>query len=281
MAITKVTDSLVDFDSLSITSADNTSSTNIARFAANNDSLAIGIGYETIRQTETGGVIKFETNGSEAMRVNDNQQLGINSTISNVQGKIFIDHTGADTDNWGLRFLSTSSSNPAYIVDFIDYQGQRMGSIQGNSSSNTITYGTSSDYRLKENVSYDWDATTRLKQLKPARFNWIRDESNTLVDGFLAHEVEDIVPEAISGEKDATETYSNVVLNSYGNLIDKNITESEWEAGKEDDTYDEDTTWAASHTQNLYQSIDQSKLVPLLVKTIQELEARITTLENA
>ena len=56
-------------EKLSVTSGDNTSSTNIARFAANNDTLAIGIGYESIRQTETGGVIKFETNGSERARI--------------------------------------------------------------------------------------------------------------------------------------------------------------------------------------------------------------------
>ena len=103
------------------------------------------------------------------------------------------------------------------------------------------TFNTSSDYRLKENVDYTWDATTRLKQLKPARFNFIIDETNTLQDGFIAHEVSSIVPEAISGEKDAT-----------------------YEDGKIKP-----------------QSIDQSKLVPLLVKTVQELEARIKTLEDA
>ena len=84
------------------------------------------------------------------------------------------------------------------------------------------------------------DATTRLKQLKPKRFNFKSDETNTLVDGFLAHEVSGIVPEAITGEKDAVDSEGNPE----------------------------------------YQGIDQSKLVPLLVKTIQELEARITTLEG-
>jgi hypothetical protein len=177
--------------------------------------------------------------------------------------------------------LHTGTDSTLYVVDFIDYQGQRVGYITNNPVGNTTAYVTSSDYRLKENVDYTWDATTRLKQLKPARFNWIRDESNTLVDGFLAHEVEDIVPEAISGEKDATETKTNAVVNSYGNYIADNVTEEEWLAGKEDGTYDADTTWAASHTQDFYQGIDQAKLVPLLVKTIQELEARITTLENA
>jgi hypothetical protein len=91
--------------------------------------------------------------------------------------------------------------------------------------------------------------TTRLKQLKPARFNFIPDETNTLVDGFIAHEVSSIVPEAVIGEKDATETYT-------------------------DDDGNEQTRISP-------QAIDQSKLVPLLVKTIQELEARIKALEDA
>ena len=75
-----------------------------------------------------------------------------------------------------------------------------VGSIVTTTSS--TAYNTSSDYRLKENVDYTWDATTRLKQLKPARFNFIAD-SDTTVDGFIAHEVQSVVPEAVTGEKDA------------------------------------------------------------------------------
>jgi hypothetical protein len=82
-------------------------------------------------------------------------------------------------------------------------------------------------------------ATDRLKQLKPSRFNFIAD-ADTTVDGFLAHEVQDVVPEAITGAKDAVDADGNPD----------------------------------------YQGIDQSKLVPLLVATIQELEARLTALEN-
>ena len=218
-------------------------------------------------------------NASELMRIKGEGEVGINTINSG--GKLNIAFTGDNTSNYGTRYYPSTTGTTAFMLDFIDYQGQRMGDIRGNTSTNTTAYNTSSDYRLKENVNYTWDATTRLKQLRPARFNWIRDESNTLVDGFLAHEVEDIVPESISGVKDATETKTNVVVNSYGNYIAENITEEEWLAGKESGIYSADTTWSASHTQNLYQGIDQSKLVPLLVKTIQELEERITTLENA
>jgi len=132
-----------------------------------------------------------------------------------------------------LGCTSTSSRNVAVFRNSND----GVGSI--NVSGSSTGFNTSSDYRLKENVVTDWDATTRLKQLKPSRFNFKTDKDTT-VDGFLAHEVSSIVPEAITGEKDAVDKDGNPE----------------------------------------YQGIDQSKLVPLLVKTIQELEARIATLES-
>tara|TARA_Y100000992_G_C21104515_1_gene414244 strand:- start:286 stop:732 length:447 start_codon:yes stop_codon:yes gene_type:complete len=129
-------------------------------------------------------------------------------------------------------------------------------------------YNTSSDYRLKENVTYDWDATSRLKQLKPARFNFISDNTNTLVDGFIAHEVSNIVPEAITGEKDGVK-----VWNEADNLPKD-------ENGKPTVSVGDNKLDADGNTIPEYQGIDQAKLVPLLVKTIQELEARITVLEG-
>jgi len=134
-----------------------------------------------------------------------------------------------------------------------------VGSIATNGS--TTEYATSSDYRLKENVNYDWDATTRLKQLKPAKFNFIAD-ADTTVEGFIAHEVSSIVPVAIVGEKDA-------------------MKDEEYEVTPAVMDGDTVVTPAVMGTRSVpdYQGIDQSKLVPLLVKTIQELEARITALE--
>ena len=197
--------------------------------------------------------------------------------------------------------IFNNHSSPAGTASLsFRYNNSQKGSI--GLTSTTVSYNSNSDYRLKENIVTDWDATTRLKQLKPSRFNWISD-ADTTVDGFLAHEVSDIVPEAITGEKDATKTLSNVVLNSDNQVIGEDVSEDDWTAGKADavlwaeedelpegvsvgdvktpSTYPSDSTWEASHTVPVYQVIDQSKLVPLLVKTIQELEARITTLENA
>ena len=136
------------------------------------------------------------------------------------------------------QFVATDSTTDIQRFYNAD-TGSEIGSIEGQASA--TAFRTSSDYRLKENVDYDWDATTRLKQLKPARFNWIIDDTNTPVDGFLAHEVSSVVPEAVGGEKDAVDDDGKIIP----------------------------------------QGIDQSKLVPLMVKTIQELEARIKTLEDA
>ena len=90
-------------------------------------------------------------------------------------------------------------------ISFQNGNGE-VGTIRTSGSG--TSYNESSDYRLKENINYSWDATTRLKQLKPARFNFKADADLT-VDGFLAHEVSSIVPEAISGEKDALEVWKS------------------------------------------------------------------------
>ena len=180
-----------------------------------------------------------------------------------------------------IKTQRSGTSNAGHIT-FVNDNGV-VGEITTNGS--TTTFATSSDYRLKENVDYTWNATTRLKQLKPARFNWIADDTNTLQDGFLAHEVSSIVPEAVSKTKDATKTLTNVVLNASGKVINSKISEDDWEHGKKEDEdgnriFPADSTWESSKEVPDYQAIDESKLVPLLVKTIQELEARITTLEG-
>ena len=125
------------------------------------------------------------------------------------------------------------------MMAFTDNSGNIVGSVQTDNN-NATSYITNSDYRLKENVNYNFEATTRLKELKPARFNFISDDTNTLVDGFIAHEVSSVVPEAISGEKDAVDSNNNPI----------------------------------------HQGIDQSKLVPLLTAALQEAITKIETLED-
>ena len=102
--------------------------------------------------------------------------------------------------------------------------------------------------------------------------------SPSLTDSFG---VSSIVPEAVIGEKDKTKSEAKVVSDASGNVIAIGIEEADWTKGKTDGIYDSNTTWDATKTVPVYQGIDQAKLVPLLVKTIQELETRIKTLEDA
>ena len=125
------------------------------------------------------------------------------------------------------------------LVNFHGASSTAGGSIS-ISSGTSVSYNTSSDHRLKENVVELTGATTRLKQLAPKRFNFIAETDDRTLDGFLAHEVQSVVPEAVTGTHNEVDDDGNPK----------------------------------------YQGIDQSELVPLLVATIQELEARIAALES-
>jgi len=190
---------------------------------------------------------------TESMRVDHAGGVRINTTaqLFNNIGNEKLTVDGKTTGQAASFSTSTSGGFPAIYVRntvsgtvnaIIFEQGlpsAAVGSITMAGGSSTA-YNTSSDYRLKTEVTYDWDATTRLKQLKPARFKWIvAGDDAVFVDGFLAHEAQAVVPEAVTGTKDEVDADGNAVM----------------------------------------QGIDQSKLVPLLVKTIQELEARIAALE--
>jgi hypothetical protein len=277
-------------------------SSNLIKFGLDSTSHDIFSNGKTFNiGTTDGTVMRLFTNNNERLRIDDSGNVGIGT--SSPTGKLTVDggsiHLGnngeavvfgSDTNqnnaifgNASSNFVATMTSgsergrfdssgnltvgaagssisapNPAVIIkpsgvinignntgssgfNFIELRrnGSQLGAVQ-QSGTTGVAYQTSSDYRLKENVAYNFDATTRLKQLKPCRFNFIAEADRT-VDGFLAHEVSSVVPEAINGEKDAVDA-----------------------DGKIDP-----------------QQIDHSKLVPLLVKTIQELEARITALESA
>ena len=136
----------------------------------------------------------------------------------------------------GISGIYQSSFATAYQVAAFNTANGGAGSIDVNN--NSTAYTTSSDYRLKENVVAMESAAARVASLNPVRFNFISDATKT-VDGFLAHEVQAIVPEAVVGAKDAVDEDGEAV----------------------------------------YQGIDQSKLVPLLTAALKEALARIEVLE--
>jgi hypothetical protein len=133
-----------------------------------------------IRSGTTGGLILVGRSAS----VSANATLGID-TASGVAG--IVSETGPTSSIDHIRFYNGNGN---------------VGNITTNGSA--TAYGTSSDYRLKENITAIDDGITRLQQLKPSRFNFIADPDTT-VDGFIAHEAQVAVPECVIGDKDAVD----------------------------------------------------------------------------
>ena len=197
----------------------------------NNAYTSIHTGYFTVN---TG------TSFTEAMRINHAGTMMIGNTV---------DNPGDANTNAGIAFRSNGKyflscaadgghinrNNDGAIIH-CRRSGNLVGSITVNSSN--TSFNTSSDYRLKENVVDLSGAITRVKQLAPKRFNFIIDADKT-VDGFLAHEAQTVVPEAVTGTHNEVDGDGNAVM----------------------------------------QGIDQSKLVPLLTAALQEAIAKIETLE--
>ena len=213
------------------------------------------IADETQANSTQKGSLLFKTNvgasvGTRFMVNNSGQTIfGGNTGVGGGQGGVRLQNPDVGT----CRFGSTNSGQITYI-QFIN-GSSIIGSISGN---NGTAYNTTSDYRLKENETAITDGITRLKQLKPYKFNW-KSDSSTIVDGFFAHEVSSIIPEAVTGTKDAVAVQADV------------------DSGESEAVGDP-----------LYQQIDQSKLVPLLTAALQEevakreeLEARVASLESA
>ena len=185
----------------------------------------LGSGTERMRIT-SGGVLA----------VGKSTSLGVENAGLYVAPNDFMSYTNTSTDTGDRCVIFNRQSAVGTVVDFRTGNSTK-GSI--TISSSAVAYNTTSDYRLKENVVEMTGALDRVDALKPSRFNFIADPEKT-VDGFLAHEVAEVVPEAISGEKDAVDEEGNPI----------------------------------------YQGIDQSKIVPLLVGAIKELRAEIETLKS-
>ncbi len=185
------------------------------------------IGRVRITGNESSDFLAFATDNSERMRINSS-------------GYIYIDTGGAEpsasqvgvriTGTQGQAFWNSANSGTTGYNHFNFYNGNgAVGSIVTNGSA--TAFNTSSDYRLKEDLK-DFDGLDKVSKIPVYDFKWKVDDSRSY--GVLAHELEEVIPNAVSGEKDADEM----------------------------------------------QGVDYSKVVPLLIKSIQELEARVKTLEN-
>ena len=235
-----------------------------------------------------------ELNGtySEAMRVDNAGNLLVGKTATTIANAgCSFSPSGSNMVRSGGTLLDMNrQGSDGNIIAFYN-DGSLKGTISVNGTS--TAYNTSSDYRLKEDDVAMTGATERVKALRPINFAWKVDGSR--VDGFFAHELAEVVPEAATGTKDAMidEEYE-VTPAVYEDVITPAVEAAEA-------VFDEDgvviteaveaiaettesvlVTEAAMDTRSVpdYQGIDQSKLVPLLTATIQELIARIEALES-
>jgi len=186
------------------------------------------------------GAMVFKTNDTEAMRIDGSQNTMFGKTAPNgTDDGVFIHNEGylfCVKANEPTAYFNRKSSNGDNVIFRKD--NVKVGSVSVTASS--TSYNTSSDHRLKENDVDMTGAISRVKQLQPKRFNFISDTTDTLVDGFMAHEVQSVVPEAVTGTHNEVDDDGNAVM----------------------------------------QGIDQSKLVPLLTGALQEAITKIETLET-
>tara|TARA_R100000458_G_C8266913_1_gene241927 strand:+ start:41 stop:715 length:675 start_codon:yes stop_codon:yes gene_type:complete len=153
----------------------------------------------------TSNKVSLSTDGTERLRM-DGGILRVGHSIpgDNASGGLIVDSSGESSfyrSSDGMVLLVGGGNSGQKLIEW-RHVGTGIGSVSKNGTTG-INYNTSSDYRLKENNVLISDGITRLKTLKPYRFNFKESPSIT-VDGFFAHEVT-AVPEAITGEKDGTE----------------------------------------------------------------------------
>jgi len=178
---------------------------------------------------------------TEGMRIDSSQRVWVSDAFSFSANFVTLSrlkaYTSSGSNTGGVAIeCATNSTSTRHHISFVNPNGV-VGSISTNASA--TTYATSSDYRLKENVVPLTGAIDRLQQIPVHRFNFIADP-DTVVDGFIAHEAQEIVPECVTGTKDEVDEDGNPV----------------------------------------YQGIDQSKLVPLLTAALQEAIAEIASLKD-
>jgi len=175
--------------------------------------------------------LHFFTNTTERARIDASGNLLVGTTTTPSSSS-----SGCSIEDGAMRTSFGAYTGSGVHIYFINGNGT-VGSITSNGSA--TSYVTSSDYRLKENVAPMQNALNTVAQLNPVTYTWKADGSAG--QGFIAHELQAVVPDCVTGEKDAVDAEGNPQ----------------------------------------YQGVDTSFLVATLVKAVQELTARIAALEAA
>jgi len=246
-------------------------STSTEEGVTNYNFLAVGSARNYFRGTlhvagDINALPNYNGSGGVGVKIGaDGEFFSTLSRSSESNANLYIVRAGNDNAQL-IRFVYTAS---------LGTSGTQAGKIELDGA-NAVKYTTTSDYRLKENITSLPNAIDRVKQLNPYQYNFIGDTAR-IFDGFLAHEVAEVSPRAVSGTKDEEEAIGT--LTDAAGVVTTDVTEPEAMPYGE--------TWVQTGTRPVYQSVDQTKLIPLLTKALQEtiakneeLEARIATLEG-
>jgi hypothetical protein len=198
-------------------------------------------GYKLFSDSSAGYLSFLRTSSgsdTERMRIDPSGNLMVAQSSTVLTGTIQFTFDGSAQQ--GMCIKNSANSAAGAAIRFIDYNNAYTGGGIYYSSSNSISYTTSSDYRLKENIVPMTGALAKVIALKPVTYKWKSDGSSS--EGFIAHELQTVISQAVIGTKDEIETYK-----------DKDGNEQ---------------------TRPKYQSIDTSFLVATLTAAIQELSAK-------
>jgi hypothetical protein len=147
--------------------------------------------------------LSFRTNGgTERMRIDSsgNVLVGGTSNIGPGAGRIAITSPDLLSTVAGLGVKNNTNNTGGSFAFWVNSSNSIIGTISQNSST-TVGYNTSSDYRLKENIAPMTGALDKVSALKPVTYTWKADGSDG--QGFIAHELAEVIPDCVSGEKDA------------------------------------------------------------------------------
>ena len=177
-----------------------------------------------------------ETSGAERMRIDSSGNVLVGTTSPISAGKIYLYFNGATTN--AVETQDSGTNSGAGFLSCRNSAGTQIGSVTRNGTTNAVLFNTTSDYRLKENVTPLKNSLEKISKLKPVQWIW-KDCNGQTGEGFIAHEVQEVIPSAVNGEKDAVDADGNPK----------------------------------------YQGMDASYLVATLTAAIQELKAELDTVK--
>jgi hypothetical protein len=240
------------FKTLAIGGDSGSSTSGVLQFINNGtEGLRIVEGSTAVEIIENRNIaMVLGTNATERMRITSGGNFGIGTTTG-LNSKVTL---YSDCNALTAMEIRDTGTTGGYLIAFYNSSSNLAGGIIHNGTT-TVNYSTSSDYRMKENIAPMTGALSKVALLKPVTYKWKEEFGGESGQGFIAHELQAVVPEAVAGAKDA--------LNEDGSIKPQGI----------------DTSFLVATLTAAIQ--EQQALITAQAETINALTARIVALEQA